>query len=109
MSLDQTDNEKRFAVLSLSLRVGDRALLLAWTVAPSAANIGFEGQRQLLEQVSAWLPEGVKVMLLADRFYPSVKLFEWLKAHNWAYRLRLKANFLVDLGIGDLMTTGHWQ
>ncbi|MEZ5477088.1 MAG: hypothetical protein R3E95_06265 [Thiolinea sp.] len=44
-----------------------------------AANIGWEGQCTLLEQVKAWLPAGVAVRLLADRFYPSASLFNWLQ------------------------------
>lgn len=52
-------------------------------------------------------------MLSADRFYPSENLLEWLKGHDWQYRLRLKSNYLADLGRGDLVTTGTlakgWQ
>jgi hypothetical protein len=46
------------------------------------------------------------VKLLADRFYPSVELFEWLHARGWHYRLRLKSNLLADPGEGDETTTG---
>ena len=72
-----------------------------------AANIGFDGQKRLLEQVLTWIPEGAKVLLLADRFYPSCDLFEWLHTHNWQYRLRLKGNVLADPGYGDEATTGE--
>jgi hypothetical protein len=64
------------------LRVGDRALPLAWLAEAGPANIGFEGQKTVLEQVLAWLPEGAKVLLSADRFYPSAGLFAWLG--GWA-------------------------
>jgi hypothetical protein len=57
------------AVLMVGLRIGGRALPLAWLAEEGPANIGFEGQRKLLEQVLAWLPEGAKVLLSADRFY----------------------------------------
>ena len=106
LSMDQTDLGNRMAVLMVSLRVGDRALPLAWLAEAGAANIGFEGQRKLLEQVRAWLPEGVEVLLLADRFYPSADLFIWLDAQGWGYRLRLKGNLLADPGFGDEVTTG---
>jgi len=46
----------------------------------------------VLEQVAGWLPAEAKVLLLADRFYPSVELFRWLKARGWGFRLRLKGN-----------------
>jgi len=106
LSMDQTDIENRFAILMISVRVGDRALPLVWKVESGAANIGFDGQRELLEQVQAWLPVEAVAMLSADRFYPSKRLFSWLNRHGWRYRLRLKSNFLVDLGVGDLITTG---
>ncbi len=58
----------------------------------------------MLERILAWLPSVSQVMLSADRFYPSESLFEWLKKHGWQYRLRLKSNYLADLGRGDLIS-----
>jgi hypothetical protein len=107
LSLDQTDLGDRMAVLMVALRVGDRALPLAWLAEEGPANIGSAGQQQLLEQVLAWLPAGAKVILSADRFYPSVALFAWLGDHGWSYRLRLKGNLLADPGQGDATTTGE--
>jgi len=105
--MDQTDLGNRFAILMISLGVGDRALPLAWTVEAGPANLGFEAQKVLLERVQAWLPAGAEVLLSADRFYPSVELFTWLHAQpGWHYRLRLKGNLKVDPGFGDLTTTG---
>jgi hypothetical protein len=106
LSMDQTDLGDRMAVLMVSVRVGDRSLPLAWIAEEGAANIGFEGQRIVLERVRGWLPAGVKVMLSADRFYPSAALFEWLQDNGWHYRLRLKGNLLADPGSGDETTTG---
>jgi hypothetical protein len=106
LSMDQTDLGDRMAVLMVALRVGDRALPLAWRVEEGPANIGIAGQRAVLEQVRAWLPEGAEVLLSADRFYPSAGLFEWLSTHGWHYRLRLKGNLVVDVGQGEETTTG---
>jgi hypothetical protein len=78
LSMDQTELGDRRAVLMVSLRVGDRSLPLVWVAEAGTANIGFEGQRQVLEQVRVWLPAGVAVLLSADRFYPSAELFAWL-------------------------------
>jgi hypothetical protein len=89
------------------VRVGDRSLPLAWHVEAGEANIGFAGQKILLERVLAWLPAGAAVMLLADRFYPSEPLFSWLHEQQWQYRLRLKGNLLVDIGCRDIGTTGQ--
>jgi hypothetical protein len=107
LSMDQTDLGDRMAVLMVGLRVGDRALPLAWLAEEGPANIGFEGQRTVLERVLAWLPEGARVLLSADRFYPSADLFAWLDGHGWGYRLRLKGNLLADPGHGDETTTGE--
>jgi len=108
LSMDQTDVGDRFALLMVSLGVGDRALPLAWTVEAGPANLGFNAQHVLLERVRTWLPAGAEVLLSADRFYPSVALFEWLHAQpDWHYRLRVKGNLNVDPGVGDIVTTGE--
>ncbi len=70
LSMDQTDLGDRMAVLRVGLRVGDRALPWRGLAEEGAANIGFEGQRKVLERVLAWLPGGAKVLLSADRFTP---------------------------------------
>lgn len=106
LSLDQTDLGDRFAVLMLGLVMGDRALPLAWAVEAGPANLGFDHQETLLERVRGWLPAGAEVLLLADRFYPSTDLFQWLHRCGWHYRLRLKGNLSVDPGFGDLVTPG---
>jgi hypothetical protein len=105
LSLDQTDLGNRMALLMVALRVGDRALPLAWRAEEGAANIGFEGQQAVLEQILAWLPGGTPVLLSADRFDPSAALFEWLQAQGWSDRLRLKGNVLADTGEDDETTT----
>ena len=92
----------------VSLRIGGRALPLVWNAPAGAANLGFEGQKELLECVLSSLPPEAKVLLLADRSYPSVELFEWLKHHPWSYRLRLKGNILANPGFGCETTTGKW-
>lgn len=107
LSMDQTDLGDRMAILMIVVRIGGRALPLIWTAEEGSANIGFAKQKQLLEQVLAWIPAGAKVMLSADRFYPSADLFRWLEDHNWQYRLRLKGNLLADPGFGDETTTGE--
>ena len=107
LSLDQTELGNRMAVLMVSVRVGDRSLPLAWRAEAGAANIGFAGQREVLERVRSWLPAGAAVMLLADRFYPSAELLTWLQAQGWGYRLRLKGNLLADTGYGGTTTTGE--
>jgi hypothetical protein len=106
LSMDQTDLGDRMAVLMVCVRVGDRSLPLAWSAEAGAANMGFEGQRCVLEQVRGWLPAGAPVLLSADRCYPSAELFEWLHRQGWPYRRRLKGKLLADPGYGDETSTG---
>ena len=90
--MDQTDIGSRHAILMVALRVGARAVPLAWRVEEGEANVGSKAQIELLEQVRAWLPEGCKPILMGDRFYPSKALFEWLKAAGFSWRIRLKGS-----------------
>ena len=106
--MDQSDLGHKMALLMVSVRIGGRALPLAWNAQVGAANIGFEGPKELLERVLSSLPAEAKVLLLANRFYPSFELFEWLQHHQWSYRLRLKGNLLADPGFGCETTTGKW-
>ena len=69
-----------------------RALPLVWRVAATAGAIGFTGQKILLDAVTPWLPSGVAVCLMADRFYGTPDLIERAKTKGWSDRLRLKAN-----------------
>jgi len=108
LSMDQTDLGDRFAILMVSVRVGERALPLLWAVEAGAANLGFEVQRALLERVCGWLPAAATVLLTADRFYPSAPLFAWLQAQGWGYRLRLKGNHALDIGCADVTCTGDF-
>src|SRR5512143_864575 len=109
LSLDQPDLSNRFAALMVAVRVGDRSLPLAGRVEAGAANIGFAEQQVVLERVRAWLPAGAPVLLLADRFYPSAALFEWLYRHGWQYRLRLKGHLTVDTGDQETTTAALAQ
>lgn len=45
-------------------------------------------------------------MLSADRFYGTVDLLCDVRTVGWRYRIRLKGNFSVDTGTGDLTTAG---
>ncbi len=106
LAMDQTDLGHRMALRVVALRVGDRALPLAWLAEAGPAHLGFENQKRRLESVRAWLPPEAKGVLLADRFSPSAALFAGLQAGGWGDRLRLQGNVLADTGDGDETTTG---
>jgi Transposase DDE domain len=95
--LDQTRANQRHQVLMLSLRLGERALPLAWRVAATAGAIGFARQKDVLDAIRPWLPADARVCLMADRFYGTPDLIALAQANGWDYRLRLKANLRVSL------------
>jgi len=90
--LDQSKLSDRHQMLMLAVRLGERALPLAWRVEETAGAMGWGHQRPLLDLVAGWLPEDAAVMLLADRFYGTADLIAACAAHGWDYRLRLKGN-----------------
>ena len=93
--LDQSHISARHQMLMLAVRVGERALPLAWRVRATQGSIGFAEQRELLTRVAAWLPAGGKVVLMGDRFYGTPDLIALCRALGWGWRLRLKQDLLV--------------
>jgi hypothetical protein len=57
--------------------LGKRTLPIGWRVRSTQGNIGYGVQEELLDSIKAWLPEGVAIMLAADRFYGTAKLIGW--------------------------------
>jgi hypothetical protein len=93
--LDQSHISARHQMLMLAVRVGERALPLAWRVRATQGAIGFAEQRELLTRVAAWLPAGTRVVLMGDRFYGTPDLIALCRALGWGWRLRLKQDLLV--------------
>lgn len=94
--LDQSKLSERHQVLMLALRLGERAVPLAWRVERTAGPIGLAQQRQLLDLVATWLPEQAgEVIVLADRFYGTPGLITACAGRGWDYRLRLKSSLRV--------------
>ena len=93
--LDQSRISARHQMLVLAVRVGERALPLAWRVRATQGAIGFAEQRELLTRVAAWLPPGGRVVLMGDRFYGTPDLIALCRALGWDWRLRLKQDLLV--------------
>jgi hypothetical protein len=96
LMLDQSQIADDFQCLMVSMRIGDRAVPVAWKVVKTKGNIGFEIQNELLLQVYDMFSENSSVILLADRFYGTHSLVSWCKQHNWQYRIRLKGNLIFE-------------
>jgi hypothetical protein len=93
--IDQSKVNDEHQMLMISLRVGERALPLAWRLKKTQGAIGFDVQREALEAVAAQLSDKARVMLMGDRFYGSPTLIEWCHAKGWGWRLRCKKELLV--------------
>ena len=66
-------------MLMVSLRVGGRALPLAWRMKKTQGAMGFSEQKRVLDTVAELLPKDAAVMLMGDRFYGSPALIEWCR------------------------------
>lgn len=106
LMIDQSQVSARHQMLMVAVRVGGRALPVAWRVRETKGPIGFDVQRGLLEAVRAMLPDGVAPVLMGDRFYGSSDLIALCASWGWSYRLRLKSTLLV-IEEGGETTTGE--
>jgi Transposase DDE domain len=102
--IDQTHIYGGEELLMVSVRFGARALPLIWKAKKTEGEIGFEDQKELLDLVSQWLPEGAKVILLGDRFYGTADLIAYCRSKKWDYRLRLKSNIKVFYGLKECLS-----
>lgn len=92
LMLDQSKIGNGFECLMVSLRLGERAIPVAWRVKKTEGEMGFDEQEPLLKAVYEIIPKKVKVMLAADRFYGTAALISLCQKFGWQYRIRLKGN-----------------
>lgn len=92
LMLDQSKVGDGFECLMVSLRVGERAIPVAWRVKKTEGEMGYDEQEPLLKAVYDMIPEGVNVLLAADRFYGTAALITLCQSFGWQYRIRLKGN-----------------
>src|SRR5260370_3556238 len=95
LMIDRTQGTELHQAVMVAVRVGGRALPLAWRVKETQGAIGFAEQREALEAVAAILPEGIRPVLMGDRFYGSPDLITWCRSQGWHWRLRLQQDLLV--------------
>lgn len=69
--IDQSQMNAGHRMVMVSLRVGERALSLAWRVKRTQGAIGFAEQCAALAAVAALVPAGPRVTLMGDHFYGS--------------------------------------
>jgi hypothetical protein len=104
LMLDQSKISDGFECLMVSLRLGERAIPIAWRVIATKGPIGFDIQKPLLERVFSMVPAGISILLAADRFYGTSNLISWCQHRQWRYRVRLKGNLILIHAGGEIST-----
>lgn len=96
LMMDQSKISDGFECLMVSLRIGNRAIPVAWRVVQTKGGIGFDVQESLLNTVLSMLPSGIDLLFSADRFYGTSALVNWCQIQRWQYRIRLKGNLIFQ-------------
>jgi hypothetical protein len=104
LMIDQSKISDGFECLMVSMRVGERAIPVAWKVMQTKGEIGFDEQEPLLGEVVKMMPAGADILLAADRFYGTAALINWCQKHGWKYRIRLKGNLILQHEGGEITT-----
>jgi hypothetical protein len=92
ISLDQTCVNDTHGIAMMSVRVGERALPLCWTVKACKGNLPVKEYTPLLAWLKTMIPYQAKVLVLADRFFGTPELIRCCQQYDFAYRIRLKGN-----------------
>lgn len=100
--LDQTSIGDDRAIAMLSVRVGERALPLFWRVKATKGNIPVGDYIPLLQRLKNSLPDGIKAMVMADRFFGTPELVKACQEHGFSYRIRLKGNLTLLHNAGEI-------
>jgi hypothetical protein len=96
LGLDTTMLWNRYCLVRISLLYRGRAVPLTWQVREhGSSSVTYEAYEALLNAVPPLLPQGVKVVFLADRGFADTALLAHLRRLSWHFRIRIKANFGV--------------
>jgi hypothetical protein len=96
LALDSSSLWGRFTLVRLALIYRGRALPLCWLVLSSqSASVGYADYHLILRQAAALIPVSCQVVLLADRGFGDVKLFQLARDLGWSFRIRLKGSLWV--------------
>lgn len=99
LALDATGLGDRFAVLVLSVVYRGGAVPVAWRVLPGNRKKAWKGEwLRLLRLVRGAIPEGWRVLVLADRGLYARWLYRAIRANGWhpLVRVQARSNFRPD-------------
>ena len=91
---DTTMLWNQYCLVRLSVQYRGRAVVLGWRVlSQSSSSVALKDYQDLLRASAKLLPEGVKVIFLADRGFADTKLMRFVtQSLGWHHRIRLKSN-----------------
>jgi len=96
LALDTTLLWNRYGIVRISVIYRGRAVPLVWQVLEhGSSSVAYEAYEALLDAVPPLLPQGVKVVFLADRGFADTQLLAHLRRLRWHFRIRIKASFGV--------------
>jgi hypothetical protein len=96
LSLDSSMLWNEYCLIRLAVVHRGRGLSLAWRVIKhNSSSVAYEAYQQLLEQAQQRVPDGVAVVILADRGFVHTELMQAVAERGWGYRIRLKCDSWV--------------
>lgn len=95
LSLDTTIVWNCFCIVWVGVVYRGRTVPVAWrVVAQSSSTVRLWTIQRVLRQVQRILPDGVAIVLLADRGFADGKLMKYLRDNlGWHFRIRIKRSF----------------
>lgn len=96
LALDTSRLFEEYCLIRISVIFRGRAVPVVWKVIEhKSSTVAYEVYKELLDAATKLLPEGVRVVFLADRGFADTKLMRHVKELGWHFRIRIKCNFLV--------------
>jgi hypothetical protein len=104
LSLDTTVVWNCFCIVWVGVVYRGRTVPIAWrVVAHSSSTVRLWTIQRVLRQAQRILPDGVTIVLLADRGFADGKLMKYLRENlEWHFRIRIKRSFQFQL-------KGQWR
>lgn len=104
LSLDTTVVWNCFCIVWVGVVYRGRTIPVAWRiVAHSSSSVRLWTIQRVLRQAARVMPDGVAIVLLADRGFADGKLMKYLRENlGWHFRIRIKRSFQFQI-------EGQWR
>lgn len=107
VAIDWTDfdDDDHMTLAAYLITSHGRATPLTWKTVEKATLKGRQKkyERQLIKRLAEAMPEGVQVILLADRGFCDTGFFAYVRKLGWDFVIRLRGNILVETVDGRIM------